>query len=162
MLDVGSFSDITAPNAYPFEERRGRGRGWEETVVGERPVPAFQPTEFVSYWSSVPSMNRGGLSTATVAELREAFPPKSLEQLGPEADDPVIRARDERVALLVRKYEGMSTTEDEARLQILTQRLRRLSPRVTPEDLNSLSTMVGHLEETSADLDEIRAKFGLR
>ena len=160
MLDVRSFSDITAPNAYPFEERRGRGRGWEETVVGG-PVPAFRPTVFVSYWSSF-LLNRGGLSTATVAELREAFPSKSLEQLGPEADDPVIRVRDERVALLVRKYEGMSTTEDEARFQILTQRLRRLSPRVTPEDLNSLSTMVGHLEETSADLDAIRGKFGLR
>ena len=162
MLDVGTFSDITAPNAYPFEERRGRRRLWEETVVGERPVSAFQPTVFVSYWSSVPFMHRGGESTATAAELREAFPSKSLEQLAPEADDPVIRARDARVALLARKYESISTREDDARLQILTQRLRRLSPRVTPEDLNSLSTMVDQLEETSADLDEIRAKFGLR
>lgn len=161
MLAVESLPNITAANVYTFEERRGRRRG-EETVVGERPVLAFQPTEFVSYWSSVPSMNRGGLSTATAAELREAFPSKSLEQLAPEADDPVIRARDERLALLARKYESMSTREDDARLQILTQRLRRLSPRVTPEDLNSLSTMVGQLEETSADLDEIRAKFGLR
>ena len=100
-------------------------------------------------------MHRGGESTATAAELREAFPSKSLEQLAPEADDPVIRARDARVALLARKYASISTTEDDARLQILTQRLRRLSPRVTPEDLNSLSTMVGQLEEMSADLDEI-------
>lgn len=162
MLDVGGFSDITAANAYPVEERRGRRRGWE-TVVEERPVPAFQPTVFVSYWSWSSSMNRGGLSTATAAELREAFPSKSLEeQLAPEADDPVIRARDARIALLARKYEGISTTEDDARLQILTQRLRRLGPRVTPEDLNSLSTMVKQLEETSADLEEIRGKFGLR
>lgn len=162
MLAAGSFSDITAANVYTFEERRGRRRGQEETVVGERPVPAFEQTVFVSYRSSVPSMNRGGVSTATAAELRDAFPSKSLEQLAPEADDPVIRARDARVALLARKYESISTTEDDARLQILTQRLRRLSPRVTPEDLNRLSTMVGELEETSADLDEIRGKFGLR
>ncbi len=160
MQAVGSFSDITAANVHTFEERRGR-RGREETVVGERPVSAFQQSVFVSYRLSVPSINRGGASTATAAELREAFP-SELEQLAPEADDPVIRARDARVALLARKYESISTTEDDARLQILTQRLRRLSPRVTREDLNSLSTMVGQLEETSADLDEIRGKFGLR
>lgn len=158
MLDLGIFPDITAANVRTFEDRCGQ----EETVVRERPVPVFQQTVFISYRSSVPCMHRGGVSTATAAELREAFPSKSLEQLAPEADDPVIRAGEARVALLARKYASISTTEDDARLQILTQRLRRLSPRVTPEDLNSLSTMVGQLEETSADLAEIRAKFGLR
>jgi hypothetical protein len=107
-------------------------------------------------------MHRGGVSTETVAELRAAFPSKSVVQIVPEADDPIIRAGEARVALLARKYASISTTEDDARFQILTQRLGRLSPRVTPEDLNSLSTMVGRLEEMSADLDEIRGKFGLR
>ena len=156
MLDVGR-SDITAANVPTSEE----GRDQEETIVRERPVPTFQPTVFISFRSSVPFMHRGGVSTATAAELREAWS-KLLEQLSPEADDPVIRAGEARVALLARKYASISTTEDDARLQILTQRLRRLSPRVTPEDLNSLSTMVGQLEEMSADLNEIRAKFGLR
>lgn len=59
-----------------------------------------------------------------------------------EENDPVIRAAQERVALLTRKYAGIFTTEDEARLHVLTERLRRLSPRVIHEDLNRLSTMV--------------------
>jgi hypothetical protein len=72
-------------------------------------------------------------------------------EIGREADDPVIRASEERVALLAIKYQGISTVEDDARLQTLTQRLRVLSPRVTPEDLDRLETLVGQVEELFLD-----------
>jgi hypothetical protein len=62
-------------------------------------------------------------------------------------------ASDERILLLARKYQGISTAEDDALLRILTQRLRHISPRVTPEDLNRLLeinrlwTMVREVQE---------------
>lgn len=68
-------------------------------------------------------------------------------------------ASDARVSLLVQKYEGKSTKEDSARLEILTQRLRRLSPRVTSEDIAALGIMVDQLEEISDDIDQIAKKF---
>lgn len=77
-------------------------------------------------------------------------------------EDAVDRARDARVALLARKYEGLSTVEDDARLAILTARLRKLSPRVTNADLDRLTTIVGELEQVSSNLDAIRSRFGLK
>jgi hypothetical protein len=72
------------------------------------------------------------------------------------------RGRRSEAALLARKYEGLSTVEDDARLAILTARLRKLTPRVTAADIDKLRTMVGELEQVSANVDEIRSKFGLK
>jgi len=70
-------------------------------------------------------------------------------------------AIESRIALLVQRYEGKSTREDNARLEILTQRIRRLSPRVTTNDLGVLTVMVDEIEEISLGLDELRKKFGV-
>jgi hypothetical protein len=51
----------------------------------------------------------------------QELPPSQLET-----------ASDQRLMILARKYEGAALTrEDHARVAILTQRLRRLAPRVT-------------------------------
>lgn len=158
IFDLAPVADITAGTFQAREEKRGR----EETSVPRRPARGFEETPFLVYRSDVPSMHRNGTLTPTAAELRmqtAATPPPVREIV---RDDPAGRARDVRVSLLARKYEGLSTVEDDARLAILTARLRRLAPRVTAADIDKLTTMVGELEQVSANLDEIRSKFGLK
>jgi hypothetical protein len=73
----------------------------------------------------------------------------------------LANARDTRMALLVQKYEGKASREDVARLGILTQRMRRLVPRVTALDLDELTGIADALESVSADIDNLEEEFGL-
>ncbi|MBN1610022.1 MAG: hypothetical protein JW940_25575 [Polyangiaceae bacterium] len=129
--------DQTALMDRPYDERRGR----EETVAEERPNPRLilDATLFVGYSAGVPAFRKVEDTTPTSTELAtgqpETEPPGEAVQLEDEAS----RACDARVALLARSLEGSLSAEDSARLQILTQRLRRLVPRVTGEDLEQLS-----------------------
>ena len=85
--------------------------------------------------------------------------PTMVENL---TEDPKIAAaRDIRIILLVKKYEGKSDREDNARLEILTQRLRRLSPVVTDHELTSATEIVDDLEAISSNLNKIRERYGL-
>jgi hypothetical protein len=89
--------------------------------------------------------------------LREQQSSSSVE---PEREPAADLVRDQRIALLVRKHEG--SNEDRARFEILTQRLRKLYPRVTQDDYKTMSEMVTDAESTAAVLAGVRAKFGLR
>lgn len=80
----------------------------------------------------------------------------------PAEPSPVEVARDHRLAILARKYEGATLSrEDEARVAILTQRLRRLAPRVTKLSWTIAEEAVAELEAVSVSVDEIGAKYGL-
>jgi hypothetical protein len=79
-----------------------------------------------------------------------------------ETKDQISEARDRRIELLVRKFDKTSTTEDDARLHILTQRLRRLVPRVTERETDRLASTIALVEEFTADLDATKKKYGLR
>jgi hypothetical protein len=71
-------------------------------------------------------------------------------------------ASEHRLAILARKYEGaVLTREDVARVAILTQRLRRLAPRVTHLSWTIAEDSVQELEATAARASEIGAKYGL-
>lgn len=157
MFDLATTTDMTARALQARDEKRGR----EETFVADRPSRTFEETSFLVYRSDVPSMRRNGTFTPTGAELTNLLVESRAVSKMP-AENAADRARDTRVALLARKYEGLSTVEDDARLAILTARLRKLSPRVTSADIDSLTTMVGELEQVSSNLDEIRSKFGLK
>lgn len=159
MFDPAPVADMTARTIQARDEKRGR----EETFVADQPARRFEETPFLVYRSDIPSMHRNGTLTPTVAELRtqmEPMPAPAKEAVVHE--NAADRARGARVALLARKCEGLSTVEDDARLAILTARLRKLTPRVTSADLDNLTTMVGELEQVSANLDAIRSKFGLK
>lgn len=158
MFDLATTTDMTARALQAREEKRGR----EETFVADRPSRAFEETAFLVYTSDVPSMRRNGTLTPTGAELTTLVERSQAPLKTVPTEDVADRARDARVALLARKYEGLSTVEDDARLAILTARLRKLSPRVTSTDIDNLTTMVGELEQVSSNLDEIRSKFGLK
>jgi len=158
MFELVASNDHTNSAAlYAREERLGR----EETVAFDIPKLGPQETLSVVYLSGLPSVRqlRGG--TPTAAELAQMLPrraPLTVESYG---RDTVEEARRARVSLLARKYGGSSSVENEARIDILTERLRKLSPRVTPTDLSTMGGIVDDLEKISSNLDEIRAKFGL-
>ena len=134
----------------------------EETFILERRARRFDETLFFVYHSDVPAMREGGSLTPTAAEMRERNHYRAVLDVIAPTNDLTERARDARLTLLAKKYEGVSTTEDDARLMILTQRLRKLSPRVTSGDVEKLTTMVGQLEQVSSNLEEVRRKLGLR
>ena len=157
ILDHG----LTDANATSFQTRDERMER-AETLVHRGPAPGFGDTVFFVNQSSVPSTKGSVPRTLTTAELKQAVDADERSSRVSHSEDAIDRARDARVALLARKYEGVSTVEDEARIGILTQRLRKLLPRVTPGDVDALSTMVGELEAVSANLDAIRSKFGLK
>lgn len=83
----------------------------------------------------------------------------------PEAEPEPSRleiARDQRIQILAMQFEGaVLTREDEARFAILTQRLRRLAPRVTQKSWTIAEDAVSGLEAISGRIDEIGAKYGL-
>jgi len=66
-----------------------------------------------------------------------------------------------RIALLERKYDGLATAEDEARLAALTARMRELDPRVTKAERAALASTVAELDDVSSRLQAIRSRFGL-
>jgi hypothetical protein len=151
--------DVTTPTtAIVYDEKRGR----EETGAPElnKTRRAFEETIFVELRGQVPLLKREPDTTATAQELRagerQAAPTRH------DLDDEVMKARDARLALLARKYEGTASIEDGARLQILTERLRKLSPRVTSSDVEQVTDMVSEAERIAARLEAVKKKFGLR
>ena len=103
---------------------------------------------------------RSRMATPTAAELIQPAKDEELDDIraAEPTVDPVKLARDARIALLARRYEKRATVEDEARFQILTERLRRLAPVVTARDLELYSTMLGGLERADALIERIRAR----
>jgi hypothetical protein len=163
MYDVPP-SDLTAFAVLPYEERRGR----EETPIGEwhgRPTPSSE-TYFVSFEQSVPRLQgAGGAGTLTMAELRLARPMVARSDETAEkrsAEDEIARTRDHRIALLARRFEGTETVEDGARLRVLTERMRKLAPRVTSGDIERVVGIVADAEEIHSTLAGLKSKYGLR
>jgi hypothetical protein len=149
--------DQTATMATDYEEKRGR----EETTVGsfEKQRRRFEETLFIGFQGQVPLLKRQTDSTPTAEELRAGQ--GQVSHRGQD-DDEVLKARDVRLALLARKYEGAASVEDTARLQILTERLRKLAPRVTDKDVEQVAEMVADAEGIAARLAAVKEKFGLR
>lgn len=73
----------------------------------------------------------------------------------------LVVAREARLALLAKKYEGEPTVEDSARLALLTERIRRLQPRVTKRDVDVLTQVVGQVEQVTDSLAQMRQRLGI-
>jgi hypothetical protein len=85
-------------------------------------------------------------------------PPPSV----PASESPLEKTRNQRLAMLVKQFEGTAfTREDKARLAILTQRLRRLAPRVSSVAWTKAEDSVTQMEAVSARIDAISDKYGL-
>lgn len=70
-------------------------------------------------------------------------------------------ARETRLALLAKKYEGEPTREDSARLALVTERIRRLQPRVTKRDVEILTQVVEQVEHVTDSLAQMRQRLGI-
>lgn len=98
----------------------------------------------------------------TLDELRQHPLFGQLWQAPPEPPSPLETTRNHRLALLAREFEGAELTrEDAARLAILTQRLRRLAPKVTAKSWTIAEEGLTQLEDVSARIDAINARYGL-
>jgi len=73
----------------------------------------------------------------------------------PELSSAVSR----RTLLLARKFGAGANREEISRLEILTERLRKLSPRVTSEQIDLQAEMVGMVEGISSKLASIRERL---
>jgi hypothetical protein len=105
---------------------------------------------------------QGTVQTQTVAELVKS----GTEQRGVVDDvavaaDPAVAAKNVRSTLLAKKYAGKTSREDNARLDILTERIRLLSPRVTNQEVDLLVSIVDQAEAMSANLEDIRTRYGI-
>jgi hypothetical protein len=151
--------DMTPTTAVVYDDKRGR----EETTVGDlgQGRRGFEQTVFVEFHGQVPMLERAADTTATADELRAGERQPVMTTYDVE-DEEVVNARDARLALLARKYEGMASVQDIARLRILTERLRKLAPRVTAHDVEQVAGMVAEAEGIAAGLDAVKKKFGLR
>jgi hypothetical protein len=67
-----------------------------------------------------------------------------------------------RLALLARSYvAGQMSTEEEARLAIVTERVRRLIPRVTAEDMEALEGIAQDVARIRANDSARRQRLGI-
>lgn len=153
MINLAPPVDITPVSTPPhYREYGGGGR----TPLSDRDVSS-SPTYIFSY---KPHLGHFTISsTPTQSDvLRE-----HQQLISNEAEKPISsnidEIRDSRISLLVQKYEGAATSEDSARLDILTQRLRRLSPRSAPDELDMITVMVDKIEQVSDNIKELKAKY---
>jgi hypothetical protein len=151
--------DQTPTLSTAYAEKQGR----EETTIGnlDKRAPTFEGTLFIGFRGQVPLLQRQIDRTSTAEELR-ASEGRPTGQHDQDENDAVLKARDLRLELLARKYEDEASIEDMARLRILTERLRKLAPRVTDKDVEQLADMVADAEGIAARLAAVKEKFGLR
>jgi len=104
--------------------------------------------------------------TATEEELRIVEPSVETPSLPTNADlqdeDDTGNVASKRVALLARAYVRGKSSEDEARLAILTERLRELLPPVSETQWAALDEVASRLDETATRHQKIRECLGLK
>ena len=116
-------------------------------------------TEFVTFEDNSPFFSAifGGVTGASPDDTPV---PMVNQDVADPAVDAVVRAATSRSVLLARKYgRGGVDREEASRLEILTERLRRLSPRVELAEIDVLTGMVNDMEALSSQLAVMRAKY---
>jgi hypothetical protein len=156
MLDSANTLDITQASNPPFfQEYRDKGR--TTFVEGEKSAP--QGTHF--HVLTQPSFRRDASQTTLESE-RDVETIAFDEAPSFSAPTQLDLTSSHRSTLLVMKYEGASSKENQARIDILTQRLRKLSPRVTESDINHLDGAISSIESVSETVDALNRKYGMK
>ena len=70
-------------------------------------------------------------------------------------------ANEKRIKLLARKYIRTLSNEEDARLEILCERVRQLFPRATSDDFVQLEKIGTELEDLEEENKKIREKYNL-
>jgi hypothetical protein len=158
MTSLQSASDQTPLNA---------ARAMNLTVT--TPIPSAGPratytdlTPFVVSETVTRSVQRQATSlTSSELQTPASINSSTVEQYLEHASTEVETVRDRRLRLLVAKFENETSYEDEARLHLLTARLRRLAPRVTVESVNALKAAADTIENASTELEAMKRRLGL-
>jgi hypothetical protein len=81
----------------------------------------------------------------------------------PEAESVQIdNVNAERIELLIRRYVcGQLSTEEEVRLEIVAERIRRLMPKVSAENFEELEAIITEINEIGDADDQLRQELGL-
>ena len=155
MIDSGNMLDVTAVTGSPyFQEYRDKGA----TSFTTPQRTGIAGTLFHFY--SQPSLERGGSFTPIEAETSPPTQNDGSRENRIEVS-PIDTARDTRISLLAMKFEGQTSRENEARMEILTRRLRCLSPRVTHDDIAQLDAVVSEIEDISVSVEALKEKYGV-
>jgi len=125
-------------------------------------APFRPPKELPSTGSGVFTFAKTpGSRTSSVDELNLIA---AAEMATPEvATDPVVeKARDDRLNLLAMKFSGLhQPVEHLARLHILTNRLRALTPPVTNADWQRCEEIATGIADRSAEIAALEEELGL-
>jgi len=150
-----------ASESYPHLEIGERASDTPSSVVGNRPrrrvAMAFAATQVLT--ASYAVANEPIVMGRDVTPYRDEDIVGQEEELpsskpsGEEAElSPAESANRDRLALLAREYvAGQLSTEEEARLKIVSERVRRLIPRVTSQDFEELERIATELEQIGSE-----------
>ena len=128
-------------------------------AIASTPVilaPAFELGDLVSA-SETPLL----VEIETGQEFSQALSDEKPFQLG-SSDAEADKANRTWLELLARHYvAGKLSLEDEARLAIASERVRRLIPRVTAEDFQELERILADVEHRKSKVNERLRQLGL-
>ena len=118
----------------------------------------------VSYtvWFSYPSQGQKE-STRLNSDLQQEIPIINQTMLDEtQSHNEIEITKETRIALLARKYaENQFSLEESARLDILTEKVRRLIPSITDKDREKMEDLNSRLTTISTVNNEIRRKYRL-
>lgn len=135
----------------------GSGNSPDKWLSSSTPIISNQPARVVME----PAL-QGTLTTSDLAEPSTRRSNHGRADVEVDQMEPAARAREDRVVLLARKYEaGRISREESARLEILTQRIRRLDPRITVEDWERVIGVAEFMDREREDLRAFAEEFGL-
>ena len=102
---------------------------------------------------------RASLATVTGEQPKGHRPEATTQPLLQEAL--LEKTANDRTVLLARKYAGQGDNEQLARLEILTQRMRKLVPRVTPEAVDAIENSLSQIEARRERRAEMASRRGM-
>lgn len=117
-------------------------------------------TEFSAFRDGNPQFFDNILSVTTLGEEKDSDDSlATAREVDAGRSDLLTKTVVDRAFLLARKYGAGVDREEASRLEILTERLRRLSPRVTTAHTDELTRVVVRIEERAAQLSEIKQRY---
>lgn len=162
-------TNIDADVNHAFDVRPAIVRnvsGWGTSPIGPTKQPSGTSTTMASP-ANLAKLFQVSFEyrTLTTTELskQDNGPFEDSVMVAEPVQDEVRKAQEGRVLLLARKYElGRVSPEESARLQILTERLRRLDPAITAGDWERAIDVAEDIRAQSAELEAFAVEYGLK
>ena len=150
------------PQAGTKESKTARAARTRPTLVSNETTQelGFLRTPFWVYHMETPSEN----ATSSIEKsILEDFGCTEPGNIAPDVDSTEASTENsKRIKLLARKYARKGLTpEENARLEIVSERVRQLMPRVTEADLEGLEKLFQEVERIREVDKDVRQKLGI-